>query len=84
MISLPRILIILFACTLDVCMIEFYIATRKKQDFKNEKLKRTKKDQPLKLCFFDVVCKKPCFVKFQKGQDIERYRSLIAKLGLRK
>ncbi len=33
MISLPRILIILFACTLDVCIIEFYIATRKKQAF---------------------------------------------------
>ncbi|MEG0291335.1 MAG: 30S ribosomal protein S15 [Anaerovoracaceae bacterium] len=50
----------------------------------NEHLKIHKKDHHSRRGLLKMVGKRRNLLNYVKGQDIERYRSLIARLGLRK
>lgn len=50
----------------------------------NEHLKVNKKDFHSRRGLLMMVGKRRGLLNYLKGQDIERYRALVAKLGLRK
>ncbi|MGL4484952.1 MAG: 30S ribosomal protein S15 [Anaerovoracaceae bacterium] len=50
----------------------------------NEHLKEHKKDHHSRLGLLKMVGKRRNLLNYLKEQDIEKYRSLIARLGLRK
>ena len=50
----------------------------------NEHLKIHKKDHHSRRGLLKMVGKRRNLLNYVKGQDIERYRNLIARLGLRK
>ncbi len=43
-----------------------------------------KKDQHSKTGMMELIARRKSLLKYLKNEDIERYRALIAKLGLRK
>lgn len=49
-----------------------------------EHLKKNKKDVATKRSLINMVGKRRKMLEYLKRQDIERYRSIIKKLGLRK
>ena len=49
-----------------------------------EHMKSNKKDFATKRGLLMMVGKRRSLLNYLKGQDIERYRALVAKLGLRK
>ena len=49
-----------------------------------EHLKRNKKDLVTKRSLINLVGKRKRLLDYLKQQDIERYRSIIKKLGIRK
>ena len=50
----------------------------------NEHLKENKKDHHSSRCLLNIVCHRINLLAYLKKKDIEAYRELIAKLGLRK
>jgi len=50
----------------------------------NEHLKKNKKDHHTRRSLIQLVGKRKKLLKYLQGTDIERYRSLIKTLGLRK
>ena len=50
----------------------------------NEHLKVNKKDHPSRRGLLKMVGQRRSMLNYLKGKDIERYRTLIAQLGLRK
>ncbi|MGV8144942.1 MAG: 30S ribosomal protein S15 [Alkaliphilus sp.] len=50
----------------------------------NDHLKMHKKDHHSRRGLLKMVGKRRNLLKYVKAQDVERYRELIAKLGLRK
>jgi small subunit ribosomal protein S15 len=49
-----------------------------------EHLKKNKKDHSTRRSLILLVGKRRSFLDYLKGKDIERYRSIIKELGLRK
>ena len=49
-----------------------------------EHLKKNKKDHVTETSLVDMVGKRKQLLNYLKQSDIERYRAIIAKLGLRK
>lgn len=53
-------------------------------DHLTEHLKRNKKDHGTESALLDLVGKRKQLLNYLKKSDIERYRAIIGKLGLRK
>ena len=49
-----------------------------------EHLKEHKKDHHSRRCLLKLVCQRRNMLDYLRRKDIERYRSLIERLGLRK
>ncbi|SKC74062.1 30S ribosomal protein S15 [Maledivibacter halophilus] len=63
--------------------VQISLLTRRINDL-NEHLKAHKKDHHSRRGLLKMVGKRRNLLNYLKNKDIERYRSLIAKLGLRK
>lgn len=64
--------------------VQIAILTEKINHLNNEHLNIHKKDHHSRRGLLMMVGQRRRLMNYLKGQDIERYRALIAKLGLRK
>ena len=64
--------------------VQIALLTERINHLNNEHLNMHKKDHHSRRGLLMMVGKRRGLMNYLKGQDIERYRALVAKLGLRK
>lgn len=64
--------------------VQVALLTERINHLNNEHLNMHKKDHHSRRGLLMMVGKRRSLLNYLKGQDIERYRALVAKLGLRK
>ena len=64
--------------------VQIALLTERINHLNNDHININKKDHHSRRCLLMMVGKRRCLMNYLKSQDIERYRALVAKLGLRK